>query len=502
MKRVSLKIHLLVIAALCCSIGTLSAQKNYARAKIKPEKLVEINYGPIVDPHRNDDAMKAFRGYGLGQFIHWGIYAIPGNEWEGHLYRGASEWIRSWGGSSAPKNWAYIYDNLYKQFDPKDFDARKWAKQAKEMGVKYLIFTTKHHDGFALWPSKFSSYNISGTPYKKDIVKEVVDAYTAEGIDVFLYFSVMEWSNPNYMGKKPVTEEEKAKFNKFLEYTKNQIFELLGNYSQVKGLWFDGTWDASWVSSYKYTYQLEKDIRAKYPRIIIGSRFRNDEYGKRHFDSNEKLMGDYEQVWERKLPKEVDWLDGNAWEAVMTITPGDWGYTKNWENKYIKTTNDIIGLMMKSVSMNGNFVLNFGPDGTGKMHPGEDKIARELGEWMAVNREAVYGAQNAKGFPDTPYGYFTRKDNNLYLTIFNRPIDNIVRITVPSETKEIPKTATLMLNGKMLMLKHADIGFDVDTNSYYDIILPDDLQSNRPFVVKINLMGAADNKKKGVDAHM
>ncbi|WP_407478191.1 alpha-L-fucosidase, partial [Elizabethkingia anophelis] len=95
---------------------------------------------------------------------------------------------------TAPKDWRNIYDNLYKQFNPKDFDAKRWARQAKEMGVKYVIFTTKHHDGFALWPTKYSDYNITKTPYKKDIVKQIVDAYTAEGIDVFLYFSILEWN--------------------------------------------------------------------------------------------------------------------------------------------------------------------------------------------------------------------------------------------------------------------------------------------------------------------
>ena len=165
-----------------------AAQAQWTGPKVKPKEQKEIKYGSITPAHRSDAAMEAFRNYGLGQFIHWGIYAIPGNEWNGVSARGgaaASEWIRSWGGATAPKDWKNIYDHLYKQFDPKEFDAKKWAKQAKQMGAKYVIFTTKHHDGFAMWPTKYSDYNITHTPYKKDIVKEVVDAYTAEGIDVF-----------------------------------------------------------------------------------------------------------------------------------------------------------------------------------------------------------------------------------------------------------------------------------------------------------------------------
>lgn len=148
-----------------------------------------------------------------------------------------------WSGPTAPKDWKNTYDNLYKQFNPKDFDAKRWAKQAKDMGARYVIFTTKHHDGFALWPTKYSAYNITKTPYKKDIVKQIVDAYDAEGIDVFLYFSILEWNNPDYLYKEPQTAEEKAKYSKFLKYTENQLLELLKNYPQIKGFWFDGTWD-------------------------------------------------------------------------------------------------------------------------------------------------------------------------------------------------------------------------------------------------------------------
>lgn len=494
--------NLLLSMGLVLCVATVSAQ--WTGPKPKPKEQKEIQYGPITPPHRTDAAMNAFRNYGLGQFIHWGIYAIPGNEWEGVSARGgaaASEWIRSWGGPTAPKNWKSIYDNLYKQFDPRGFDAIRWARQAKQMGAKYLIFTTKHHDGFALWPTRYSDYNISNTPYKKDIVKEVVDAYTAEGFDVFLYFSVLEWNNPNYMGKKPVTEEEKARYSKFLEYTQNQLFELLDNYPTIKGFWFDGTWDASWVAAYEFTYNLEKELRAKHPGLIIGSRFRNDEYGKRHFDSNGNLLGDYEQGWERKLPGAYEWLDGNDWDAVMTIPPNGWGYMKDWKGLYIKTTDDIIEMLMQSVSMNGNFVLNFGPDGQGHMHPGEDKIARELGNWMKTNGEAVYGARHSN-LPLSKLGYYTTKDSVLYLTVVNRPVTNIVRIAIPKTSQSVPATATILGFNKALTVTHSDIGLDLDKNTYYDIVLPEAYKTSRAFVIKMKLGDAKTKSNRLMDAKM
>ena len=500
----NIKIYSLLVLSIFFVSVTVSVKAQWTGPKVKPKEQKEIKYGSLTPQHRTDAAMEAFRSYGLGQFIHWGIYAIPGNEWNGVSARGgaaASEWIRSWGGTTAPKDWKNIYDNLYKQFNPKDFNAKRWAKQAKQMGAKYVIFTTKHHDGFALWPTKYSDYNISKTPYKRDIVKEIVDAYTAEGIDVFLYFSVLEWNNPNYMYAAPKTEEEKKKFNIFLEYTRNQLLEQLENYPQIKGFWFDGTWDKSWISAYDFTYNLEKELREKHPGLIIGSRFRNDEFGKRHFDSNGNLLGDYEQGWERKLPGAYEWIAGNDWDAVMTIPPNGWGYMKDWSGLYTKTTDDIIDMLMQSVSMNGNFVLNFGPDGNGNMHPGEDKIAKELGAWMKVNGEAVYGAKHID-LPLSKLGYYTAKENHLYLTVINRPINNIVRIAVPKTAKSVPVNAVILDSKKVLVLKHSDIGLDLDKNTYYDIILPDNYSSRKPFVIKMKLGSETKKSDKLMDAKM
>ncbi|MFD2966471.1 alpha-L-fucosidase [Sphingobacterium bambusae] len=488
-KRLLCAIFLLIFAM------QFPVSAQWTGRKEKPTGQKELRYGPITEAHRTDEAMERFRNYGLGQFIHWGLYAIPGNEWEGVSARGgaaASEWIRSWRGPTAPKNWATTYNNLYKQFNPTDFDAKRWAKQAKAMGAKYVIFTTKHHDGFAMWPSKYTDYNISQTPYKKDIVKEIVDAYDAEGIDVFLYFSILEWNNPNYMSAEPKTAEEKERFAKFLAYTRNQLLEQLENYPSIKGFWFDGTWDRSWVQAAEFTYNLEKELRTKHPGLIIGSRFRNDEYGKRHFDSNGRLLGDYEQGWERKLPADYSWLDGNDWDAVMTIPPNGWGYMKDWSGLYCKDTDDILDMLMQCVSMNGNFVLNFGPDGLGNMHPQEDKIAAEIGQWLAVNREAIYGAKHAD-LPVSKFGYYTQKQGNLYLTVFNRPVNNRIRIAIQKNAAAVPVRAQLLMNGSTLPVHHADIGLDLDKNTYYDIQLPAALETDRPFVIKM-IMGVPNKK--------
>lgn len=303
------------------------------------------------------------------------------------------------------------------------------------------------------------------------------------------------------MYKAPQTAEEKKKFDKFLQYTRNQLIELLDNYPQIKGFWFDGTWDQAWIQSYDFTYNLEKELREKHPGLIIGSRFRNDEFGSRHFDSNGNLLGDYEQGWERKLPAKYEWLDGNDWDAVMTIPPNGWGYMKDWSGIYTKTSDDLIELLMKSVSMNGNFVLNFGPDGLGKMHSEEDKIAKEIGEWMKLNSEAVYGVRHAN-LEESKYGYFTRKQDYLYLTVFNRPINDIIRIPIDKKAIEIPISASIIGNLKELEIKHSDIGYDLDKNTYYDLLLPKSYKSTKPFVIKMKMGKSSDKTEKLMDAKM
>ncbi len=194
-------------------------------------------------------------------------------------------------------------------------------------------------------------------------------------------------------------------------------------------------------------------------------------------------------------------MNGNDWDAVMTIPPNGWGYMKDWSGIYIKTTDDILDMLMHSVSMNGNFVLNFGPDGDGKMHPGEDKLAREIGAWMKVNGEAVYGVRHAD-LPVSKLGYYTQKKDNLYLTVFNRPVNDIVRIAVPKKSKEVPITASILGSKNSLQVKLSDIGLDLDKNTYYDVILPKSFKSKRAFVIKMKLGDPKSTSEKLMDAKM
>ncbi|RDC58186.1 alpha-L-fucosidase [Pedobacter chinensis] len=451
---------------------------------------IPLKYGSHRTGNRTDSVMQRWRSYALGQFIHWGVYAIPGGHWEDKSYNGAAEWIRSWSGNTAPNDWKNTYDNLYKQFNPTDFNAAKWAKQAKNMGAKYVIFTTKHHDGFCMWPSKYTDYTIKNTPYKKDIVKQVVDAYNAEGVDVYLYFSIIDWNHKGYRSGVPKTPADSVAYEDFKKFTRNQLIELLTKYPTAKGLWFDGTWDAAWVKQSKFADDLEKELRKLRPGLIIGSRFRADEYGKRHFDSNGKMMGDYEQGWERKLPASIDVVKGRDWDCVMTIPPNQWGYNSDWKSSYIKTANDLTNMLLHAVSMNGNLVVNFGPDGKGNIRTEEGQTAEKLGEWVKQNSEAIYGARYS-GLPKPEYGYYTKKDNKLYLTVFNSPVNHILRLPIPRSYAQKPIKAILG-NQQSLPLVVTDMGMSGDANLYYDITLPEGQNLNQPFVITIEL-----NQSKG-----
>ena len=462
----------------------LNAQAQNSET-IKGRITIPLKHGSDHPGKRTDEAMNRWRNHGLGQFIHWGVYAIPGGEWNGKTYGGAAEWIRAW--KELPNE---DYDNLYKQFNPTDFDAKKWAKQAKDMGAGYLIFTTKHHDGFCLWPSKYTDYTIANTPYKKDIVKQVVDAYTAEGIDVHLYFSVMDWCQGGWLYKAPATDEEKEKWTKFLEFTKNQLFELLENYPQIKGLWFDGTWDASWVKEAEFAHNLENELRAKSPGLIIGSRFRPDEFGNRRYDKNGDLIGDYDQSWERDMPTSIEQLRGNDWDCCMTIPENGWGYAKKWTS-YAKTPYELISMISESNSMGGNLVVNFGPDAKGNIRPEETLIASEIGKWMAVNGTAIRGTEPTNNIRKQDWGFMTQKGNKLYLHVYNKPFNNVLRVDFSRKTY-VPGQVIMLKDGKKL--KVDDAGRNKQNFRLFNIHLPSDLNLSEPFVVEVELIDNTGDK--------
>ncbi|ATL48702.1 alpha-L-fucosidase [Chitinophaga caeni] len=399
-----------------------------AFAQTPAKKRLELKYGAQYTGKRTDAAMNKWRSNRFGQFIHWGLYAIPGGVWNGKTYNYAAEFLKS----SAHISTA-TWDSLMYKFNPKKFNAKEWAKMAKKMGVKYMTITTKHHEGFCLWPSRYTDFNISNTPYKKDILKEIVDAYNAEGIDVNFYYSVLDWHNPDWRYDIK-SKEDSIAFRRYLDFAENQLKELATNYPTVKAFWFDGTWDASVKKNGWWTLEVEKMLKSVRPGVIINSRLRADDYGSRHKDSNGELMGDYESGYERRLPDPVKDIKVTSWdwEACMTIPENQWGYHQDWSISHVKSPLELLEMLVHATSMGGNFLLNFGPKGDGSIRSEEQNIAKTIGDWMAVNGQVIYNCDYA-GLKKQDWGYFTREkgSNQLNMVIFNVPVSGLLHVDVP-----------------------------------------------------------------------
>lgn len=434
----------------------------------------EVKYGQYNGLPRQDVDMQKWRANRFGQFIHWGLYSIPGGIWEGKTYPYAAEFLKS-----SAKIPTATWDSLIYQFDIPKFNAKEWATIAKSMGVKYVTITTKHHEGFCLWPSAYTDFDIESTPYKKDLLREFVDAYTAVGIDVNFYYSVLDWHHPDWRYDIK-SEDDKVAFERLKEYTKNQLVELVTRYPEVKGLWFDGTWDGSWKKNGRFSYELEKLLKEKRPGLIVNSRMRADEHGSRHFDSNGVLMGDYESGYERRLPeptnKEVLTRD---WECCMTIPENQWGYHKDWSISHVKTPLELIEMMVQCVSQNGNFLLNFGPMGNGDIRTEERAIAKAIGQWMNSNSEAIYGCGPA-GLVKQDWGYYTynEKTDKQYMVVFNNPVSGKYKIRL-SKKQTLLKATLLNQKGEACSVEQ------VSSTEYF--VVPKKIRTNAPFVIELEI---------------
>lgn len=454
-----------VTAALACLLLAPFASAQKPADLEKP-----LKYGATRLGMRQDAAMQKFRDARLGAFIHWGLYAIPGGEWKGKTYRGAAEFLKSMAGVSTDE-WMKLMD----QWNPTEFDATKWAKMYKEMGVKYVKITTKHHEGFCLWPSKYTKYNIANTPYKKDLIGEVVKAFNKEGIDVGLYYSVLDWSHPDWRYDIK-TEEDKQAFDRFLQFAENQLRELATRYPTVIDFWFDGTWDASVKKNGWWTAKMERMLKELIPGVTVNSRLRADDYGARHFDTNGHLMGDYESGYERRLPDPVKDLKVTRmdWEAAMTIPENQWGYHKDWTLSYVKTNPEVLENVVHAVSMGGNMLVNFGPQGNGDFRPEEKQLAQYIGKWMKENGEAIYGCGYA-GLTKQSWGYFTKNhQDEIYMIVFNRPVSDMLKVAVPKGLK---------VTGAQLLHKQELKVYETTTNQYN--VSMKGVSSEGPWVIKL-----------------
>jgi len=353
--------------------------------------------------------MQWFQDARFGMFIHWGIYAIPAR----------GEWVKQQ--ESIPDA---DYQPFFETFDPMHYDPRIWAKAAREAGMKYAVMTAKHHDGFCLFETKYTDYQSMNTPARRDLIREYVEAFRAEGLKVGFYYSLLDWHHPDYpiagdsihpMRNHPDYKDHAGNLPRYADYIRNQVEELLTHYGKIDIIWFDFSYGAMSGEAWKAT-ELVKMVRRLQPEIIIDNRLG----GNIKAVEPEIYAGDFASP-EQIIPPEGVLNEAGQpipWEACITMND-HWGYAA--QDKNFKSPATLVRALVECVSKGGNLLLNVGPTAKGEIPPESLQILAEVGRWMHENGESIYGCGNA-GLPKPEWGRFTRRGDCLYAHILDRGI--------------------------------------------------------------------------------
>jgi alpha-L-fucosidase len=350
----------------------------------------------------------------FGMFIHWGLYSLPARH----------EWV---------KNREYItneaYQKYFDNFNPDMYNPHEWAKMAKAAGMKYAVITTKHHEGFCLFDSKFTDYKSTNTTCKKDLLREWVDAFRAEGIKIGFYYSLIDWHHPDFtidrlhpqrttIKDSLVLMNKNRDMKKYREYLHNQVRELLTSYGKIDLLWFDfsypgenGKGSKDWDSE-----KLIKMVRQLQPGILVNDRL--------------DLKAD-ESAWDFTTPEQfkvAKWPEVNGkqvpWETCQTFS-GSWGYYR--DEKTWKSTQQLLVLLIESVSKGGNLLLNVGPTARGVFDERAELALNNMGQWMKFNSRSIYGCTQAPAefkVPENSILTYNPKTKRLYIHLLEYPLQN------------------------------------------------------------------------------
>lgn len=351
-------------------------------------------------------AREEFRDHGFGIFIHWGIYSMLGS----------GEWVL---------NDPNIYHNEYKDlasgFYPSEFDAAAWVKAIKASGAKYICITTRHHDGFSMFATKHSPYNIvDATPFKRDIIKEIADECEKQGVALHFYYSQLDWGRPDYnpigrTGHEPDRDTSEPWTN-YLDFMDAQLTELLTNYGKIGAIWYDGMWDRDelpgglepslWNLDHQYAL-----IHSLQPSCLVGNNHHMTPFA-----------GEDIQIFERDKPGENEaGLSGQDVSALPLETcqtmNNSWGYRIR-DNEY-KSANELIQYLVGTAGRDANLLLNIGPRPDGSIPPQALERLAAIGEWMQTYAPTVQGVRGGPVAPQQ-WGVTTRRDNKLYVHVFDR----------------------------------------------------------------------------------
>ena len=401
---------------------------------------------------QKDARMAWWRDARFGMFIHWGLYAVPAGTWNGERVNGLGEWIMA----QAKIPVAY-YAPLAKQFNPVQFDADAWVKTAKDAGMKYIIITSKHHDGFANFDSKVSTYDIvDATPYHKDAIKALASAAHRAGLRFGVYYSIMDWHHPDAQsGAYPDYNSgsfHSPTFARYVEtYMKPQLRELVTQYPEIDVLWFDGEWVADWSDAQGRA--LYDWLHTMKPSLIINNRVGHSRQGMAGMSANKDAPGDFGTP-EQQVPPEG--LPGVDWETCMTLND-TWGFQSfddNW-----KDSKTLVRTLVDVASKGGNLLLNVGPTAQGVIPAQSVSRLREMGDWTRANGESIYGTTASPyGLPS--WGRYTARPSagKVYAHIFDWPKGKQLPLTGVTAK---PRSVYLLADRKPLPVEQGEGGWIV-----------------------------------------
>lgn len=357
----------------------------------------------------NAAALAQWQEMRFGMFVHWGPVSLEGTE---------IGWSR---GREIPIS---RYDSLYLEFDPVLFDAGQWIRIAKDAGMKYFVITTKHHDGFSLWHSKHTDYDIESTPFQRDILKELELACEEQGVLFGTYYSILDWKHPHYTTRyrdpRPVEESDMSIYKDFLF---NQVEELITDY-QTNLLWFDGQWEASWT--HEMGMELYKFCRDLNDNLLINNRVDKGFRIKEGItDSVYKYAGDYATP-EQRIGTFNDTI---PWESCITVGT-QWAWKPNDE---LKSAKELIHTLIRTVGGDGNLLLNVGPLPDGRIEPRQVDLLMEVGDWLAIHGEGIYGTRGGPFRPNDQYAS-TQNGKYVYLHVMDMTLEEI-RLPKPQNVK-------------------------------------------------------------------
>lgn len=399
-------------------MALLLLRRGYDFEVTRPEVEPDRSQRPGA---RSDPRLDWWREARFGLFIHWGLYSIPAGIWKGREWPGIAEWLMY--RAEIPVG---EYELLAGQFNPVEFDAEAWVALAKRAGQKYLVITSKHHDGFCLFDSAVTDYDmVDATPFKRDVLKELAEACAAQDIKLGFYYSqTQDWHHPDGDGNDWDFDPAEKDFEGYIEsFVKPHVRELLTNYGPIGIIWFDTPKGISEEQS-RSLLTLCNELQ---PDCLVCGRLGN-------------ALGDYATAGDNRIPVEVLDLD---WETPATINDS-WSYKVNDDNW--KSSDDLIRKLVDIVSKGGNYLLNVGPTGTGVIPQPSVERLEAVGRWLEANGEAIYGTEPGpiQGREDLRS---TCKEGVVYLHIFEWPEDGQIRVEGPPV-----ESATLLAGGKALAI--------------------------------------------------